>query len=253
MTTREDDTVEDSVEAVDVGTSSPSLDQAADAGPTAAKSSSSIMNRSEPEPIDVVLRKLVERPRVVPNSVEPGIRYQATHAPARAYRDAREPRTAAGITTDPQTPGARERRAGERQVETVRPSGSQRSLLLALAVTIAVAVLVGLGVALRKGGPPRPVQPSGALPTAALSVPPAASAVGSLNPATATVAPPTPTTAPQIERAAPAPSNTSPRVTGAPRPAKSVHPTAPPSPLAPDSAALPPEPPPSPLIKQTPL
>jgi hypothetical protein len=71
-------------------------------GAQAAGTSRLQHHRSEPEPMDVILRKIVEATPNVPNSLEQGVSYQASHAPAHAHQPTREePRVLLNITTDP--------------------------------------------------------------------------------------------------------------------------------------------------------
>jgi hypothetical protein len=94
MRTRDNDTIPDPRPAEEP--SQASTDPMGDAASTSRQ------NNSEPEPMDVILRKVVQATPDVPNSLEPGIAYQATHAPIPAYGGRElEPRVVVHRTTDP--------------------------------------------------------------------------------------------------------------------------------------------------------
>lgn len=109
MPTREKDTLPDarsSAEASPGGERRDTLpmrtsETPLDDGPVAAASTASPMNRSDIEPMDVMLRKLAESKQQVPNSLEPNIEYHAVHSPARPHHPPAQPPVVLDITTDP--------------------------------------------------------------------------------------------------------------------------------------------------------
>lgn len=101
-------------------------------------------HRSEPEPMDAILRRLGRSKVQVPNSLEPGVARQAVHAPVAPYRPA--PRDRGVFVEEPiEAPPPK---PGERQVGTVarQPKDapmSRRNLALGAALA-AFVLLFGL-------------------------------------------------------------------------------------------------------------
>jgi hypothetical protein len=153
MRTRDNDTVPDPRPTQE--SSGDSSDPAVSGG--ASPKSASRQYISEPEPMDLLLRKVVQATPEVPNSLEPGIAYQTTHAPAAPYgRSELDARVLVQPSTDP---GAR-RFAGEdgaatrleaETVEIPRRRFSQNGLAIMVFVgVVAVGAAVAFALALRQ-------------------------------------------------------------------------------------------------------
>jgi hypothetical protein len=152
MRTRDNDTVPDPRPPQE--SSSDSSDPGVSGGSSAKSASREYI--SEPEPMDLLLRKVVQATPDVPNSLEPGIAYQATHAPAAPYgRPELAERVLVQATTEP---GARpvvgeDGSLPRLQVETMaiprHRLSANKVAMLAFASVVAIGGAVAFAVVMR--------------------------------------------------------------------------------------------------------
>jgi hypothetical protein len=208
--------------------------------------------RSDPVPMDVLLRKVVQATPNVPNSLEPGVQYQATHAPAAPYAAA-QPAGVFVANTEP-NPVGQQARVGDDassprlEVATVATRPRTGPTWWPFALLGGLVVVATTAAIAHKWGRPeaRPASLSSATPPAVLPGPAAGSGPSTVFDAASSVGSAA-ITVPSVGTASAASSAT------ADRPAKLVAPSALVPTARPTSKPTATDPPPSPLIKQSPL